>query len=278
VTPGPSRVTLSWTAPASDGGSPVTGYRVYAGPVAGPIGDGADGTMIGAVTGTGAVVTGLAIGTTYWIRVAAVNAAGQGPRSAAVLVAVTSAEPGPVGSSASATPRPFAAPTQLIAVAGPSRITLSWTAPASTGGSPVTGYKLYWATASGSPSGAAVTSVSGTSATVASLTSGVIYYFWVAAVDAAGRESPLSAEVSARPGPAAPMTLTNEPVPHQLVTALAAVAVVAFAGALALVIVARRADSREGRRQASLAVRRRPGPQPSARQMAGSRGGNRNNR
>ncbi|HWJ97707.1 MAG TPA: DUF4214 domain-containing protein, partial [Acidimicrobiales bacterium] len=70
--------TISWTAPASNGGSAITGYKVtpYANGTAKPAIDVAAGT-------TSLLVTGLANGTPHTFKVAAVNAVGTGPDSAA---------------------------------------------------------------------------------------------------------------------------------------------------------------------------------------------------
>ena len=75
---GDSSVRLSWSAPSSDGGSPVTGYRLYRGTTAGgesrtPIAD--------HVTSRSFTDTSVANGTTYYYRVAAVNAQGTSPPS-----------------------------------------------------------------------------------------------------------------------------------------------------------------------------------------------------
>ena len=72
---GNSQVTVNWTAPTTNGGSPVTGYIItpYIGTVSSPT------ITVGNVTTY--VVTGLVNGTTYTFRVAAVNANGTGPRS-----------------------------------------------------------------------------------------------------------------------------------------------------------------------------------------------------
>ncbi len=182
VTAGHSLVTLSWTAPASDGGSALTRYRVYDGTTAGF----QDGTAATTSTGTSATVTRLTDGTTYYFRVAAVNAVGEGPASAeasAVVPAVTSS--GSPRSSASLTTSEFTAPTGLTAAAGDTQVHLSWTAPVSDGGSPVTSYNVYRATVPGFQASALVTSTTGTSATVTGLINGVTYYFRVAAVNAA---------------------------------------------------------------------------------------------
>ncbi|CAO5254753.1 DUF7927 domain-containing protein [Frankia sp. AgKG'84/4] len=77
VSAGSTGATLSWTAPASNG-SAITGYVVtpYIAGVAQPA-----QTFTG--TATTQTVTGLVGGTAYTFRVAAINAAGTGPQSAA---------------------------------------------------------------------------------------------------------------------------------------------------------------------------------------------------
>lgn len=70
------KIALSWQAPASDGGSPVTGYRIYRGTSSG-------GETYLATVGDvrGFTDSGLQRGVTYYYQVTAVNAAGEGPRS-----------------------------------------------------------------------------------------------------------------------------------------------------------------------------------------------------
>ena len=74
-------LNVSWTAPASDGGAEVTGYRVQwkSGTEAY---DGSEASARQAVVGDPAAVshtiTGLTVGTAYTVRVLAVNAAGAG--------------------------------------------------------------------------------------------------------------------------------------------------------------------------------------------------------
>ena len=69
ATPGIASAAVSWTAPASDGGSPITGYVVTA------LHGGQTCTTTGA---TACTVTGLTGGRLYTIRVRASNAKGEG--------------------------------------------------------------------------------------------------------------------------------------------------------------------------------------------------------
>jgi fibronectin type 3 domain-containing protein len=181
--PGNASVTVSWSVPASDGGSPITGYDVYRGTSAG----GEPATPIATnVTGTSFTDTGVTNGTTYYYKVAAVNAVGVSPRS----------------NEASATPQPPAtapsAPQSLAAAGGNGSVSLSWSAPASNGGSPVTGYEVYRGTSPGGESATPIASNSATSFTDTGLTNGTTYYYTVAAVNAVG-VSTRSNEASATP-------------------------------------------------------------------------------
>ena len=163
---GNGQVTLSWAAPASDGGSPVTGYDLYVGTTA----DFNGTTPLTKVAGTAVTVTGLVNGTTYYFKVTAVNQVGEGPGAEAKTVPVTVPE----------------APAGLAAVAGNGQVTLSWAAPASDGGSPVTGYDLYVGTTADFNGTTPLTKVAGTAVTVTGLVNGTTYYFKVTAVNQVG--------------------------------------------------------------------------------------------
>ena len=79
-TAGSNQVSLTWSAPASDGGAAITDYVVQYATSAG----GAYTTFTDAVsTALSATVTGLTSGNTYYFKVAAVNAAGTGAYSSA---------------------------------------------------------------------------------------------------------------------------------------------------------------------------------------------------
>ena len=174
-------IKLTWTAP-SNGGSAITGYKIYRG-----WSSGAETlvTTIGPVTSY--TNTWLTNGVTYYYKVAAVNAKGTGAMSAEVhavpsTVPTTGTVPGTV--------------TGVMATGSNGAITLTWNAP-SNGGSAITGYKIYRSTASGAET-LLVTLGSVTTYTNSGLTNGVTYYYKVAAVNAKGTGA-ISAEVKAIP-------------------------------------------------------------------------------
>ena len=196
ATAGSASVSLSWSAPVSDGGAAITGYNVYRGTISGGESATPVATNVSALSFTN---TGLTNGTTYYYQVAAINSAGLSPRS----------------SQAFATPQIVqatvpTAPTGVAAVGGSSSVALSWSTPASNGGSPITGYNLYRGTTAGAESATPVaTNVKATSFTDTGLTNGATYYYKVAAVNAVGT-SPSSGEASATPQasvPSAPVGL-----------------------------------------------------------------------
>jgi subtilisin family serine protease len=174
---GDAHVALSWLAPASNGGSPITSYIVTATP------GGATCTS----DSLGCAVTGLTNGTTYSFAVRAANSVGIGPPSA------------PAGATPATVP---GAPTGLVASAGNGQVALNWLAPASDGGSAISSY-----TATASPGGATCTT-SGLGCTISGLTNGTSYSVTVRASNAIG-SGPASGSVSATPAtvPGAPTGL-----------------------------------------------------------------------
>jgi predicted phage tail protein len=168
-TAGNASVSLTWTAPASDGGSSITGYRVTP-----YIGGNAQTPILTGSASTSYTVTGLTNGTTYTFRVAAINAIGTGPDSA----------PSPPLTPV-ATPTAPGAPTNVTGVAGDQSVALSWTAPSSDGGSPITSYRItpYIGANAQTPVN---TGSASTSYTVTGLTNGTAYTFTVAATNSVG--------------------------------------------------------------------------------------------
>jgi hypothetical protein len=170
---GNAAATVSWTAPASDGGSPITGYvvRGYVGTASTPT------VTVNVAAGlTSTVVTGLANGTSYTFDVAAVNAVGTGPFSA-VSTPVVPKAPATVPGG----------PTIGTTVPGSTTARVAWTAPASDGGSPITGYVVRgYVAAATTPTLTANVAAGLTSTVVTGLANGTGYRFDVAAVNAVG--------------------------------------------------------------------------------------------
>src|SRR5450631_2269063 len=196
ATAGSGSVALSWSAPVSDGGAAITGYNVYRGTTSG----GESATPVATNVSTRSFTdAGLTNGTTYYYKVAAVNAVGTSPQSAQAI-----AMPQLVQATVPA------APAGLVALGGSSSVGLSWSTPVSDGGSAITGYNVFRGTTAGGESATAVaTNVKATSFTDTGLTNATTYYYKVAAVNAVGT-SPSSGEASATPqatAPSAPLTL-----------------------------------------------------------------------
>jgi fibronectin type 3 domain-containing protein len=262
ATPGGSQVTLSWAEPTS-GGAAIDGYLIFEGTR--PGGENPNPVNGSLVTDTSYTVPGLTNGTTYYFRVTAVNAAGQGPLSAeapATLLRIIPTSPPPSTptsdtptsdtptsdtptsgtttpfvtpqTSAGTTAQKVSAPTGLTATPGDARVHLSWTPPASYG-APVISYKVYLASLPGVQESAAIGTSKSPDATVAGLANGTVYYFMVAAINAAGTESPLSAQVTAEPtGATSVVPLPSPGPPKWLITVLAAAAAIVVGGALTL--------------------------------------------
>jgi len=174
-TAGSGQVALTWQAPASDGGSAILGYRIYRGTAPGGL------TFLVQVGDTLTYVdAGLAGGQIYYYAISAVNGIGEGPLSGQAMVAL---------------PTTPSAPLSLEARAGIARVDLTWQPPASTGGAPVIGYRIYRGVAPGALAlHVQVGNVSSYADT--GLTNGQTYYYAVSALSVAG-EGPHSIEVSA---------------------------------------------------------------------------------
>jgi hypothetical protein len=177
---GDAQATITWNGisvgDATDGGAPVTGYRLVSDPA------GVDATVT--ADHRSFTATGLTNGTTYTFSVAGVNSAGAG--TAAVSPPVT---PLTVPS----------VPQVVTAAEGPQLATISWSPPASDGGAPVTDYEVVRQPGSVVQ---VMSAASGTSLQSTGLTNGVTYSFTVRARNSEG-VGPASPAVTVTPGPPA---------------------------------------------------------------------------
>jgi hypothetical protein len=159
ATAGNAQAVLGWTAP---GGNAVTGYKIYRG--TSPGGETLLITLGDVLTYTD---HGLTKGVTYYYKVSAVNSVGEGTKSKEVAAVVKATITVP------------SAPTLKLAMTGYNKVTLTWTSPASNGGSAIDYYIVY-------QNGVAVGRTSATSAMISGLTHGWSYSFSVAAHNSAG--------------------------------------------------------------------------------------------
>ncbi len=172
ASPGNAQATVSWTAPASSGGSAITGYAVR-------VLDAATGAQVGSprpapAGATSLPVADLANGTAYTFTVTATNATGTGPASQATAAITPRTLPG--------------APTAVSATPASARATVSWTAPAGNGGSAVTRYAVRVVDAATSSQVGALrpAAATATSLTLTGLVNGTRYTFQVQATNAVG--------------------------------------------------------------------------------------------
>ncbi|WP_305784527.1 fibronectin type III domain-containing protein [Symbioplanes lichenis] len=179
ATPGNGSATVTWGPPVTDGGAPVTAYTVKSSP------DAHTATVDGTLSS--ARVDGLRSGATYTFTVTAKNAAGVsgpgGPSSPITLPGGVSRPGGgetPGGGKVTVPTHP----RTPVAVAGARSAKVTWTAPASDGGSPLTGYivQLTNGIAQAVPAGT-------TSTTFGGLRAGTAYRFTVVAVNRIGRSA-----------------------------------------------------------------------------------------
>ena len=156
----------------------MTGYRVYRS---------ADGSVGAPLATIGNVLTftdtTVANGATFWYSVAAISAYGEGARSAAAVAQRALPPTAPTSPAASV-------------ATGKTGITVSWKAPTSTGGSPVTGYRIYRGTTAGGGTFLVSVAAGTTTFTDTAVTKKVTYFYRVTAGNAVG-EGPPSVEVSA---------------------------------------------------------------------------------
>ncbi len=181
---GDKQITAQWTAPASDGGKPITGYIVKVTDLIGI----KVGGCTAAASATSCLVDGLKDGTRYGVYVAATNGM-QGPWASDPNWVVPSGDP--------------TQPLGVTAEAGVGEATVKWEAPTDSGGSNIVHYAVSSANDKGSPNGTCTTDSGilgiAKKCKVTGLTNGTPYVFTVVATNKAGKSSLPSA-------PSAPVT------------------------------------------------------------------------
>src|SRR5439155_1339480 len=163
-----SQINLSWTSPADNGGSAITGYMIERSTDGGT-------TWTTVISNSGSTSTtysdvGLAHSTTYTYRVSAINSIGTGSPSSTASATTLAVAPSP--------------PTGLAATApSSSQIDLTWTAPTDNGGSAITGYKIERSTNGGTTWSALVANTGSTATTYSDtgLTRATAYTYRVSA-------------------------------------------------------------------------------------------------
>jgi len=179
-----SMITLSWTAPADDGGTPITGYVIYRGTESG------DGEFLVRIGNQHTYTdAGLVYGQTYWYNVSAVNAVGEGPLSNETNCTMLLVPSAPIG---------------LQAIAGDASVLLTWDAPSFDGGTNITGYDIYRGNASGAEE--YLTTVTATNYTDEDVQNGMVYFYYIVSRNSEGA-GPISNEASA-----APLATPSDPV------------------------------------------------------------------
>ena len=179
--PGAGSVTVSWTQPAGGeiDANPALSYVI-------DVYGGTGSTLVATKADCGTspcLVTGLAGGVPSWFSVKVTDSDGESATSA-VVGPVT-----PIGAPA--------APSGVTATSNGDRSSIvAWTAPTSTGGSPITHY-----TATAAPGGASCVTPDGatTTCTLTGLSNGTPYAITVTATNLAGTSDPSAPPTSATP-------------------------------------------------------------------------------
>lgn len=163
-------VILSWNPPGDSGDSPVSGYMVYRGPAA---------DMLYSLGLIGNVTTyndnTVENGKTYYYSVSAINAQGEGSRSAAISVT-------PVG-----VPDP---PSSVKAVKDVGFVRITWGKPAHDGGMPVLNYLIYRGFSPYHLSLYATMGNTTFSYTDGNVSNGHVYYYMIVALNEVGEGQP----------------------------------------------------------------------------------------
>ncbi|MYD94993.1 MAG: hypothetical protein F4Y02_15160 [Chloroflexi bacterium] len=171
---GPTSIRLAWEEPEEDGGSDITGYWIQVSEDGG--GSWSDLEANTRNNRTTYTHTGLTAGVTRHYRVHAINPNGE-------------SRPSNVDSASTSADRPDA-PRRLTARAGgTAEIILNWTAPASDGGSDITGYRIEWSRTGTGGWTVLVASTTATTYTDDDLRPNTTRHYRVLAINRAGKRS-----------------------------------------------------------------------------------------
>ena len=198
ATPGDSQVSISWSAPGSDGGATIDYYLVYVNGVA----------RSDHYTTVSTTINGLTNGQQYTFTVAAHNSVGFGTQST------------PNAATPSSVPTVPGAPTGIGAVPGNGQVSLSWMAPSNNGGAVIDYYLVY-------VNGIVISDhFSTTSTMINGLVNGQQYSFTIVAHNSVGASAQSSA-IAATPSsvndvPGVPIGLTATPGNGQITLSWAA--------------------------------------------------------
>ena len=176
---GSGSLTVSFTPPVRDGGSPILGYVVQAVPTGG-----GDTVTTLACTTSPCTITGLTNGTGYTVRMAAVNAVGTGPYSSSSV----EAEPRACSPCLGAPGAPGTPGSPQGEQIDDSTVTLTWSQPASLGDDTFVSYDIYYrevgAAWPNTPQ-VVIVDIDDTTTTITGLTPNVAYEFLIVVVTVA---------------------------------------------------------------------------------------------
>ncbi len=176
----PTSISLTWGIPSDTGGNPITGYVIT------PV-NATTGTQLPAINASASAVqytiTGLTTNNSYYFLIYAKNSIGTGAVATSNTIALGSGVVPPPPPPPPSYTLP-GAPTNLTGFVGTGSVALSWLAPTTDGGSPITGYAVSYA----APASLAQTLSAGvvTNAIVSGLSDNVTYLTKVAAINLAG--------------------------------------------------------------------------------------------
>ena len=182
ATPGAAAATVSWVAPVSNGGYPISSYTVTSNP----------GGQTCTTAALSCTVNGLTNGQAYTFTVTASNSVGAGAASDPSSPVTPATVPG--------------APTSVVGVGGNGAANISWLAPAYDGGAAISVYIV-----TSVPGNITCSNGSTTNCQISGLTNGTAYQFSVAAQNAVGvgPSSTLSAPITPTAVPLPPTAVTG---------------------------------------------------------------------